>query len=110
MEEYMPDKKEMTVAEITALVERFIATIPKKEFEAFGKIHSQEISQEYQVILLMFPYCQNQYSESVLRQAALVIVYTRHHKDDDGWRRPPKPRPEPPTPQGNGVREILEYA
>lgn len=106
----MSKEKPMTAEETSALVRDIIATIPQSEFDAFEKIHQAEIAREYQIILLLYPDCVKQYTESMLRQAALVIIFAKHSKDDDGWGRPRKPTPEPPTPQGNGARKVLEPA
>ena len=106
----MSEKKTLTPEEAKALLHSIIDGLPRKEFEVFSQTHHNEIVRERQIILLKHPDFLTHYTESVLRQTAHVLVFTRHHKDDDGWGRPRKPKPEPPAPQGNGVHKILEPA
>lgn len=106
----MFEKKHMTPEELKDLMDRVSVGITKEERESFGRTYSEEIAREYQILLLSNPNFPELYPELMLRRTAFLLVYAKRKKDDDGWKRPRKPKPEPPLPQGNGARKVLEPA
>ena|GEM_PF-5850073 len=105
----MSEKKTMTADEITAMVETFTKSIDSEVFQKFGARHAEEIGREYQILLMINPNFAHQFTERTLRMTAHLLVWVRKNKGDD-WKRPPNPRPEPPAPQGNSARRVLEHA
>ncbi len=92
-------------------MERIIIEVPQEKFCSFVEINKAEIAHEVHVILLLNPAYRTVMTDIDLQRAARILVWLKHNRDpDDGWKRPRKPKPEPPLPQGNGARRILEPA
>lgn len=103
-------KKKLTREETVALVEDLVQEITPEALAKFREANASEVSREYQIIILKEPSLPTLYTELILQQTAMLLVWIRHNKDkDDGWNRPRKPRPQPLTPTGTRTK-ILEPA
>jgi len=99
----------MTEKAIQQLCNEFFESIGFATMQHFCEAHKEEVAREYHIMLLQAPEVLH-YTESVLRQLALLYLWKKKNGGDDWWKRPQTPRPEPPAPQGNGVRKVLEPA
>ena len=103
----MSEKKVMTTEEVKQLVAQLTAQVPQERFVSFIREHEMEIKHEVQIILLLIPAYRTLMTDEDLLHAARIVVWVKHNRDDDDWKRPPRPEtPKPLSPSSGG--RILE--